>query len=87
VQGRVAGRGQLINTFEFAKDLMEGGGGRWDSKENFWKGNLNDVLSATQGSRVSRGAGEPPRPTVFPSGSGVICDRVSFHLIGSTQGP
>jgi hypothetical protein len=29
----------------------------WDSKENFWKGNLNDVLSATEGNRVSRGSG------------------------------
>jgi hypothetical protein len=37
------------NKFEFAKDLI--------SEENFWKGNLNDVLSATEGNKVIRGSG------------------------------
>ncbi len=40
------------NKFEFAKDLMEG-----DSEEKFWKGNGNDVLSATEGNTESRGSG------------------------------
>jgi hypothetical protein len=37
------------NKFEFAKDLMER-----DSVEKFWKGNGNDVLSATEGNAESR---------------------------------
>jgi hypothetical protein len=37
------------NKFEFAKDLMEG-----DSEEKFWKGNRNDVLSATEGKTETR---------------------------------
>jgi len=40
------------NKFEFAKDLMER-----SSSEKFWKGNGNDVLSATEGNTESRGWG------------------------------
>lgn len=45
---RRAGR----NKFEFAKDLMER-----DSEEKFWKGNGNDVLSATEGNTGMPGMG------------------------------